>query len=108
MTDRAEANVGVKGTVVLVDGTEVEFTIHADGTFCQWGAPTEKLGATVALMERLAEAFLVEYVDGRTCSECGIVVNLENRGCSCGMADYGAPGHDGDGDLLCEDCEKQR
>jgi hypothetical protein len=41
----------------------------------------------------------VPHEDGRvTCVICGhsTEVVVQVRGCSCGMADYGAPGHDGD------------
>lgn len=36
----------VKGTVVLTDGTEVQFSLDGE-SYSQWGAETSKLGETV-------------------------------------------------------------
>ena len=51
-------------------------------------------GTQVSFGESDAEVYDVFEYDG--CTEDGEPIPVQVRGCSCGMADYGAPGHDGD------------
>lgn len=50
----------VKGTIVLTDGTESEFTIGTDGGWQQWGATRERLGRTVDALEAMVSGLLQE------------------------------------------------
>jgi hypothetical protein len=43
----------IKGTITLVDGTTSEFIISRDLIWLQWGAVTDRLGATVEVLEAL-------------------------------------------------------
>lgn len=50
----------VKGTIVLTDGTESEFSIGTDGGWQQWGANRERLGRTVDAVEAMVSGLLQE------------------------------------------------
>lgn len=50
------APVRISGKILMSDGSETEFSIEGDLGWQQWGNITEKLGATVDLMDALSEA----------------------------------------------------
>jgi hypothetical protein len=66
--------VSITGKILLSDGSETEFSIQPDLGWQQWGNITEKIGATVDLMDALAEAsaeFVHEPAEEEECSFCG-------------------------------------
>lgn len=50
-------DTGVLGIIQLADGTQSRFAIHGDGTWIQWGAPPERLGRTVDLLDDINSKF---------------------------------------------------
>lgn len=50
-------DTGVLGIIQLADGTQSRFAIHGDSSWIQWGAPNERLGRTIGLVEALHGAF---------------------------------------------------
>lgn len=53
--------VSVTGKIVCADGQEVEFVLHGDGGWQQWGNVEEVLFRTNGLTEALAQA-AVEFL----------------------------------------------
>lgn len=58
----AVAPWSVEGTITLPDGTVSRFLITEDATM-QWGANNERLGRTVDLVEKIADAAWAQATD---------------------------------------------
>lgn len=62
------------GILTLPNGSAISVLLNPDGTFQQWGAPTETLAGTVDLVTGVAERFAELAADHR-CPMCGQYVS---------------------------------
>lgn len=60
---------GIKGKILLSDGTETSFSILPDTGWQQWGNARNQEGATVDLMDALAEATSEHLLDPEAVQE---------------------------------------